>query len=874
MGIIIIGGILSTSLKRETMVRGVDHFGGTEGPKQSKQSEQTHQVPVEEKLHEYSKDLIRTQHKTLRKQIAKMLSDSQKGLRNEEMHFQKASKTIEEHRKQLNSSLHAFPEKNRDEFVLSEISKQQGMLGSAKQTVSGKKEPSHSLGSTAPKHKNLTQEQGLQALHKSLFKDSSEPSGRITLQLSMQYANICLDSAKSQNLTQTVQFLQTLIAQEQDTLKSSPTATFQTFLDKYGYQGYHTGAKDSLLLSPEMEGHGVFTEYNLPMRYVIDISVFMNPKPSSKPAYNYPPTPEIQAMSQNVSNLEKLNTPIANWVIKQIQFNPDITMGMSGAQVMNYLMQNYDIFNQVPGVTITQLQDVIKAINGPSLSNVQLLAFKINSVQYPKGSAEYNLQQALVSQCTKESSVSDFENWIQSSLINSKADIYMQFLGINTTQVISVLGLAGFSGTIPKPTQMDQLCVQAYKAYQADQKSPIYKDLYQELQSLGSASENMQALQKWGDGMLNSADFKNSSALAQANFCVWTGNITLSAMNTILNEWTQSGNVGQAALAKFILGKNFSSLDQMRSFFNPNSPSYGFAKFDIYFQVPSLLQSSNPQSLVQGFLSDLFANSSTKAPTPEITQVDTAYAKANAALSGASAADKALYNALINECKAMGSNWTQISDWAGWQSLSSIYAKASAAAQNLFLTSCGITNEQTAPLVGSEYYLNQMLSNFQPTSQTYKMLNEIITELQGLVSGDKTWADFQSWVKGNLFAKDDIYMLCPDASNQQMSSIYQYIMGPDASLPTETTADKNFIDVYNAMNNPGVYSGNKALYQDLLNAMLAVGSSTDNQASAIQSYFNANPSVLTQLKNDWANADSDGQALFEKYTNNWNPTNS
>ena len=862
------------------MVRGVDHLGPIENPKQPGEINQKQQTPIEAQLQEHSKDLIRTQHKALRKQIAKMLSDSQKGLDNVDIHLEKANKMILSHRQQLDKALDSFPKEKSSEFTLKAIQQQEEMVQGAKQVVSSSNNTSHSLGASHTPTPTTSPAEAASKLRNSILKKIHSTSdynpGRGELEISMQYANSCLDSAKADNLTSAIQFLENIISQEQAVLNSSPSATFTTFLQKYGYEGYNTGAKDSLLLCPQMANHSVEGAYGLPMRFIVDMTVFMNPNPAYSPdgEPNYPPTPEILAMMHNVSNLQQLNSPFANWVIQQIQYNSAVTMSMTGSQIFTYLTTNFNIFDECPGLTIQEVQNVIQALKAPPMSNISLLALKLNQFQYPKGSPLYNLQQALIAQCSKSATISGFEAWIQNDLINAKADIYMQFPEITQTDINTIMSIAGYSGTIPAPTSMDQLFTEAFTSYQADQNSPIYKDLYQELLNLGSASENTGALQQWGATMLNNPDFTKSSAQAQANFCVWTGNITLAAMNTILTEWSQSNDISQAALANFILSKKFTSLEQMRDFFNPNSPSYGFGKYDIYFQIPALLKSSNPQGLVQNFITDLFADTTTKPTISNPTQVDTAYANASAALSGASPADQALYNALINECKAMGSQWDQLPYWAGWQSLSSVFTNASAQAQSLFFNSCGITNAQTAPLIGSEYYLKQMLGNFSSSSQTYQTIQQIITELQSSITNDGSWSSFQSWITGTLFAKDDLYMLCPDASQAELSSIYQYIEGPGATLPTETVADTNFIAVYQAMNAPRVFSGNKALFQDLLNAMLSVGSASQNQAQDIQNYFTANPSVFAQLKKDWAASDSQGQALFEKYTNNWNPAGS
>lgn len=846
------------------MVRGVNHFGQAKQQHLPEKANETKQTPVSEELKTHTHELIRSQHKVLRKQIAKMLSDSQKGLKNEAMHIKKAHGMIEKNRSTLNQALFEFPEKEKTPFVEKQIARQHEMLESAQQTITSPDKKTHSLKSKA----SSSLEKSTKSLPKPIEKASNGRISRTALYASLQYANDLLGLATEQKLPSVVQFLKTIISQEQATLKSSPKADFTTFLEKYGYEGYQNGSKDSLMLCPQMQGH-TDPGFGLPLRYVVDTTIFQS-RSSSRSL-----SPAIQDMVQRLHNLSQLNTSLSKWVSQEILYNPGIKSSMSGNDISNYLLNNFNIFEQCPGVTNQQIEDVIKALQASAPSSPTLqLAMKLNALDYKSGTPLYNLQQALLGACTGSSSVNAFESWIQSHLMSANTDIYIQFPTITKADISSIMKVAGFSQSIPDPTEMDQLFANAYSAFQSDPKSPVYQDLYQEIAKLGSASENMQALQQWGHGILQSSDFAKSNAIAQANFCLWTGNITLGAMNTILNEWIQSGNTGQAALAKFILGKKFSSLEQMRSFFNPNSPSYGFGKFDIYFQVPSLLNSQDPKAIAQGFLKDLFAGSSTEPTLADPTQVDNAYAAANAALSGASKPDKVLYNLLINQCKTMGSNWDQLPYWAGWQSLTTSFTDASSAAQSLFLNSCGITNAKTAPLISANYYLKQMMVNAFTSPDTTEFLSKVVNELNSLISGNKTWADFQNWVKGSLFATDDIYMLCPGSNESKLSTIYEYLTGPDATLPKETSADQNYVALFQAMNAPGVYSGNKALYQDLLNAMLAVGSAPQDQAKEIQSYFTSNPSVLSQLKKDWANADTNGHTLFEKYTNNWDPSGS
>lgn len=835
------------------MIRGIDSTRGLSQPEGFNNTEAKTKTPLENQLKTFAKPLLLKQHKTLRKHVSKMLSDAQKGFHTLEAHEKKAFKCIEKHQSELSSHLHDFPQEQRMDFIAKEISKQKQIISSTKETVQS---------GTRAQEKESQPMHTLNVKH-SVFNDNLNMSiqGLSLLIAAIPYSRVSASDKKAMG-----SFFQNLLTLERNyNRQKGGQGTISGFLQQYHYTDYYNGKKDPLLLCPQMLNNIVGTT-GQSFRNEFFLQVLQMSPPTSQA------DEASRALAKNVQHLEGLSTnKFAQWTLYQIQFNSSIQSSMSGQEIFNNLLLHNNIFTQCPGVTLEEVQETCTALNIPPMKALQFITMYLSQINYPKGSAIYALQQIVLQAAKNVSSLSGLQSWVNNHLVNGTQDLFMQIPGITPKDIQTIFSIIKMQHSSFEPTSMDKLFMQVYAATQKNPNSKIIADLYNEIQKLGSASEKISSLQHWGAEMLSSSDYLNASITEQVQFCSWTGNQTFSTVNYILNQWAQSSDPGESALAHFLLGKKFTSLQQMRSFFNPNSPNFGFAKYDLYFQCPALLNAKQPDKAAQNLIIMLFTGSSAKPNISAPTSVDQAYAKTLNAAKGATTADLALYNLVLNQCKLMGSSWGDLEYWIGWQMLSSVYSKASQGAQGLFASLGGINDLNKGPLKAVHHYLESYLKDFESTSPTYQFLNDALEKLDSLVNTGGSWSDFQAWTQTKL-SIDDLYMFCPDAGASEIQGIYQYLEGPDAVAPAPTQNDLNYIKVFRAISSPAQYSGNIPLYEDLLQAMLAVGSQNQDQAGGIRNYFGAHHEAKAKLISDWNAATIEGRNLFKQYTNQWIPT--
>lgn len=531
--------------------------------------------------------------------------------------------------------------------------------------------------------------------------------------------------------------------------------------------------------------------------------------------------------------------------------------GFFGREAGGKSIEGIPTYNHPISDTATISQDSI------NLCSVQ---YSLEQLSLPSGSPGNAFVKYLLNYINQNSSggLSGFQKWFNDNFTTD--DPYMHFPGMtqtNLSQIYKALTL----GAAPAPTEIDNLFAQVYANNQKDTQA-VYNDMLAELKKIGSTG-NMKDLQSWAKQEIKTQNFQNSSPTAQAHFLVWTGNVTIDALNVILNEYVGQKTEPMASLASFILSQKFTSLTQMQAFFNPNSSTYGFAKHDIYYYVPQLLGQSNPESFVQGILADIFANQKNAPPTPQPTFSDQAYYQAwNALNNTTNPADQALLKALMQYITQIGSQGSKnsIQAWAGSFTLSSTFQNASAAAQAAFCNAVGL-NPKSAAMVAAKLALQNLLSQLDPNSPAFKFLTKVINELGSFISGGKNWSDYKSWLTSQL-DKNDIFMQCPGiAGNSKIMQDIYTDLGMGKTLPTETAMDKAYIQVYAQYSNSKTYSQDKILFKDLMQGMFAIGSalsSGDTVSGAIQNYFKNNSSAFSELKNDFNNATTSAQQFFEQ----------
>ena len=813
-------------------------------------------TPIEEQMKKDSSSLLNQQKKSVRKGIARMLADAQKGRNNSETHVQKVTQMIEHHQGQLTQHLHAYPEKEKQAFVQKEVGKQKEMLSSAHKTAS--------TPSSSP--------ETLQSLLSKLKSDSN-PRDSLNFIIKLMGIIIPYESSKQPTINT---FLQTLYTQMKTVYNSSPTAGIQTFWDTYHYQGYvgtgtKSALKDLIMLCPALYQQNVPGGLlpNTTWSEFLAGTVFQNP-PSVDPV-KVTNTPQAIALMNAELSLQKIEdgNPLASWVIQEIQQDTNITNQMSLAQVGSYLVSNFNIYEQFPLITKAQVDAVFKILDTtpPTPASIETLMSNLNTLKFPKDTAAANLVSEIINAYNNKvfTTIQELGEWVQKTFFTASQDLWIQFPGVQLADLQSIFKTLKLSEQIPTPTQMDQIFTSAYQAYQTT-KSNLYKDLYTEVASLGSADTNLPSLQSWAESEFSSSDFTSASATIEQNFCSLVGTINITAMTGILNNWTSSQTPSLAALAKYLLSCSFSSLSAMQAAVTGET-----GVEDIFMLVPSLVTSGNASTDLSTLFSALYiGQTAPKVPSP--TAVDNAYANAfeQASQSGVPQKDLALYQLMENQCKTQGSQWpaSALEGWAGWEALNSTFTSASNTAQLNFLSYAGIPSLSSAPLYGSQYYLQQLLSTLSTSSQTYTFLDKtVLPELSSLISSNGSWSTFTSWASTEM-ATNDIYMLCPDATTSEIESIYQYLQGPTASLPAETPADTNYIEVLNKMNATGISTADKALISALATEMYTLGSNVQNQAQSLQTAFESSsslPSIFTA-------ADEQTQIFFMSYTGEWAPS--